>query len=140
MSVSDRAMRFAAALLFVVLLPGLALAEDPMTIAEFEAYATGKVLTHSEPGADPYGAEEYLPDRRVRWAFASGDCLTGIYYEANGFICFDYEDDPVPKCWQYWKAPGGLTARFMDRPADAPRLTLHEAQGPLACEGPDVGT
>ncbi|MEM6728766.1 MAG: hypothetical protein AAF618_09715, partial [Pseudomonadota bacterium] len=41
----------------------------PMTPAEFEAYTTGKTFFFATEGNQPYGAEEYLPNRQVRWAF-----------------------------------------------------------------------
>ena len=115
-----------------------ALAAEPMTGAEFEAYVTGKTLTFAEGGA-AYGIEEYLPDRRVRWSFLDGRCKDGIWYEEADQICFVYEDTPDPQCWSFFLAPGGLRAMFENNPA---ATTLYEAaQSPdeMLCYGPDLG-
>ncbi len=60
-------MRQLLALVLIAATPALA-ADAPMTAAEFEAYATGKTLTYAV-GGEVYGAEQYLPGRRVLWAF-----------------------------------------------------------------------
>ena len=66
-------------------LPFTAAAE--MSAAEFDAYTRGKTLYYGN-GAEPYGAEIYLPNRRVRWSFLDGECKDGEWFEANGMICF----------------------------------------------------
>ena len=116
----------------------LAAAENPMSAAEFEAYATGKTLTYSQFG-QVYGAEQYLSDRRVLWAFKDDECREGRWYEEAGQICFVYEHDPTPQCWTFWKDEAGLNAQFE---GDGPSSQLSEvAQStePLLCAGPDVG-
>lgn len=42
-----------------------AFAQSNMSAAEFDAYTRGKTLYYGN-GAEPYGAEIYLPNRRVR--------------------------------------------------------------------------
>lgn len=69
-----------------------ALADDPMSAAEFEAYVTGKTLFYSHLGVE-YGVEQYLPGRRVKWAFLDGDCRDGRWYQQDDMICFTYEGD-----------------------------------------------
>ena len=59
--------------LIAALLPLPAFAQTPMTAAEFDAYATGKTLTYARDGA-VWGAEQYLPDRKVVWAFTAEEC------------------------------------------------------------------
>lgn len=113
-------------------------AETPMTGAEFEAYATGKTLTFSRQG-QVYGAEQYLPGRKVRWAFTDDECREGTWYEASDLICFVYEYDSTPQCWTFWLDAAGLNARFQ---GDAPGSDLTEvakSTQPLLCAGPDVG-
>ena len=58
--------------IFALAFPALALAETPLSAEDFAARVQGKVLTYGLAG-EPYGAEEYLPDRRVRWSFLDGD-------------------------------------------------------------------
>lgn len=110
-----------------------------MSAAEFEAYVTGKTLTYFDSGT-AYGIEEYLPNRRVRWAFVGDQCQEGTWYEAQGQICFLYEHNPSePQCWIFEDQGGRLSARFAG--AEDGRV-LYEAQAsddPLFCPGPDVG-
>lgn len=126
-------------LALAMLFPQVAQAEDPMTVAEFEAYVTGKTLTYSQFG-ETYGTEEYLPDRKVRWAFTEDICQYGTYYEEDpGLICFVYDDDPTPHCWTFWKDGAGLKALSV---SDAPGSELSEVaqtDEPLGCAGPEVG-
>src|SRR5690606_18261223 len=96
-------------------LAGPALAQTPMTAAEFEAYVTGKTLTFGTTDA-PYGMEWYRADRRVTWAFTGEDCEDGIWYPHGANICFTYDSGIEPQCWQFFGEPGGLRAVFMDEP------------------------
>lgn len=111
----------------------------PMTAEEFERYVTGRTLTYAESG-QIYGIEQYLPSRRVRWAFAGDACQDGIWYAEGPLICFVYEAEPEPQCWSFFLAPGGgLNARFENGDG---ALTLYEARNadaPLYCPGPGVG-
>ncbi len=129
------------AVLFLALLPVAAHAESPVTIEEFEQIVTGKVMLHLSPGSDtPYGTEEYLPGRKVRWAFTADSCIDGTYYEENGYICFAYEDAAYSKeCWLYFRDGADLTALPYDIPPDSPRYTLQTGSERLPCMGPDVG-
>lgn len=120
-----------------------AYAETPMSGAEFDAYTRGKTLTYMNNG-EPYGIEQYLSRRRVNWAFSGDDCKYGDWYEASaGTICFIYEDNPNPQCWQFLKTEGGLKAQFIDDSEGAESDTqLYEAKRttePLICLGPEVG-
>lgn len=125
------------AFLILMLSPAAALAQ--MSAAEFEAYVTGRTLTYADRGV-VYGIEEYLPNRRVRWAFNGDQCREGFWYEADGQICFVYEDRPgSPQCWQFTKRAGRLSAVYM---GSEDGRELYEAQNsdePLACLGPKVG-
>ncbi len=113
-------------------------ADAPMSAAEFDAYATGKTLTYAL-GGEVYGAEQYLPGRRVVWAFKGEECRNGVWYEEAGQICFVYEQDSTPQCWRFLNSPGGLRARFSGDPEGAELAAVQESQQPLICAGPDVG-
>ena len=121
-----------------VMAVGPASARERMSGAEFEAYATGKTLTYGMAG-QIFGTEQYLPGRRVRWAFTESACRIGHWYEANGLICFVYEDRKRPQCWEFWKDGGGLRARFAGDPNGTELSEVQQSQGPLSCPGPDVG-
>nr|WP_043871911.1 hypothetical protein [Celeribacter indicus] len=129
-------MKMPLALLTSVLLAAPLLA-DPLTGAEFEAYTEGKTLTFAESG-QPYGTEQYLPGKRVRWAFDEDTCKDGIWYEQGENICFLYEDGTPPQCWQFFMEQDKLRAVFQGESG----TELYEAwasDGPLSCMGPQIG-
>lgn len=113
-------------------------AETPMSAAEFEAYSTGKTLTFGQSG-QPYGAEQYLPNRRVRWSYLDGQCQEGQWFEDLGLICFVYDNNPVAQCWSFFETENGLEARFENDPDDVTLYVARESTEPLMCIGPDVG-
>ena len=115
-----------------------AFASNPMSAHEFETYVTGKTLYFGLAGT-PYGAEEYLPGRTVRWSFLDGNCKEGRWYEEAGEICFVYEDAPVPQCWSFYQEEGKLRAVFQSDPAAPVLYEAEEQEDPMLCFGPDVG-
>lgn len=125
-------------ILFLMLTSGAAAAQPLMSAEEFDAYTRGKTLFYGN-GAAPYGAEIYLPNRRVRWSFLDGDCKEGEWYEADGLICFVYEDRPDPQCWSFQRGSAGLIARFENDPAITPLYEANETTEEMLCLGPKVG-
>lgn len=118
--------------------PLSAAAQEPMTAEEFDAYATGKTLSYAQ-GAEIWGTEQYLPGRRVVWAFSADECQYGTWYPQGDEICFVYDNDPTPQCWTFWKQGSGLRARFMGDPDGTELAEVDQSDEPLACPGPDVG-
>jgi hypothetical protein len=110
----------------------------PMTAEEFDAYSVGKTLTYAIDGT-VYGIEQYLPDRRVVWAFTGDQCRHGLWYEEAGKICFVYEHDPDPQCWSFYATPEGLAAVYENDPSGSPLVEVDRSDQPLICPGPDVG-
>lgn len=129
-------------LLLLLLLSGPALADTPattpMSAEAFEAYTTGKTMTYAQ-GGEIFGTEQYLPGRRVRWAFTQDECKIGHWYPQDELICFVYEDQSAPQCWAFWQEPGGLRARFNDDPAGTELSEVRQTTEPMSCAGPDVG-
>ncbi|MCC5971833.1 MAG: hypothetical protein JJU15_17980 [Pararhodobacter sp.] len=126
-----------AALACLIALP-LA-AEERMDGDSFEAYTTGRTLSFSIEGV-PYGVEQYLPGRRVLWAFLGEDCQEGTWYERDSMICFVYDANPAEQCWSFYRSETGLRAVFEG--PDGPGTELYEVEQssrPLTCEGPGVG-
>ncbi|KEJ90014.1 hypothetical protein [Sulfitobacter donghicola] len=115
-----------------------AAAQSLMSAEEFDAYTKGKTLYYGN-GTQPYGAEIYLPNRRVKWSFLDGECKDGQWYEADGLICFTYDDRPEPQCWSFEKGPKGLIARFENDPAVTPLYEANESTEELLCLGPKIG-
>lgn len=110
----------------------------PLGAAEFEAAVTGRTLYYNS-GGEPYGVEQYLPGRKVIWAFLGDDCRKGEWYEDQGFICFVYEDTPEQQCWTFWQSDEGLLAKFKGDPFGLPLIAVEESPEPMACIGPNVG-
>lgn len=113
-------------------------AETLMTPQEFETYSTGKTLTYAT-GGEVYGVEQYLPNRRVRWAFVDDTCRVGYWYSQGQEICFIYEHDGAPQCWTFLLDNGKLKARFTQDPQGTELSEVAQTPDPLACTGPDVG-
>lgn len=123
-------------LMALVALP--AVAAEPMSATEFEKYVQGKTLYFGQNG-QAYGAERYMPNRSVTWSFLDGECKEGHWYEADGMICFVYEDTYAPQCWSFFNEGDKLRAIFEN---DASATVLYEAQQndePMLCHGPEVG-
>jgi alkane 1-monooxygenase len=138
-------MRAAApiAALAVVLAAAPALAEapaaEPLSGAAFDALTRGRTLTYAI-GDTVYGVEQYLTGRRVIWAFLGEPCRYGFWTEtAPGTICFVYDHDPAPQCWQFFDDAGRLRARFMGDPPGADDIAVGESAGPMQCPGPVPG-
>lgn len=122
----------------LIALPGLALAEPPMSASEFEARMTGKTMTYAEAG-EVFGTEQYLPGRQVIWAFSGQECRKGTWYEDGSAICFLYEDNPDPQCWLFFQRADGLKAHFTGDPEGTELSAVNESTRPLSCAGPDLG-
>lgn len=109
-----------------------------MSAAEFDAYTKGKTFTYGAAGA-PYGAEEYLDGRRVRWSFLDGKCQEGHWYEDAGMICFVYDEKPEPQCWRFERSGRGITALFQNDPNQTKLYEMQQSTEPLMCLGPEIG-
>lgn len=109
-----------------------------MSGAEFDTYTRGKTFYYGAGGA-PYGGEEYLDNRRVRWSFLDGRCQDGQWYEENGLICFVYETRPEPQCWSFERSQNGLVARFEGESSLSELYEVEQSREPLMCLGPDLG-
>ena len=113
-------------------------AQSQMSAEEFDTYTRGKTLYYGNT-SEPYGAEIYLPNRRVRWSFLDGQCRDGEWYEADGLICFVYEDRPEPQCWSFQHGTAGLIAQFENDPAMTPLYEANESTEEMLCLGPKIG-
>ncbi len=136
-------MRITSFALLLSLAAAPALAQGlsrPMDAQAFETYTQGRTLTFTMMGT-PYGIEEYLPGRRVRWAFIGQECQDGVWYERNGNICFLYNNAPNDEqCWTFHVTDRGLRGVFQG--PDGPTTELYEVtegDQPLTCAGPGVG-
>ena len=123
--------------LLLALLATPALAQEPMTGAEFEAYVTGRTLTYGS-GGEPYGVERYHEGRGVTWAFVGEACSAGYWEERDpGLICFVYEDLEPDQCWRFYDEGGSLRAEFVNDPGVSYLYEVAEDDLALIC--PDYG-
>jgi hypothetical protein len=127
----------ALALLIGALASPLA-AQEALGPEAFESYTTGKTLRFGA-GGQVYGAEQYLPGRRVIWAFLGEPCKYGAWFARGEEICFVYDDEPGAHCWKFFIKDNVLLAEFTDAPFEAPLVEVSQSPDPLACPGPDVG-
>lgn len=110
----------------------------PLTASEFEAYVTGRTLTYAE-GGQIYGAEAYLPGRRVIWSFTQDQCRQGHWYARDAQICFVYDDPNGPQCWLFFKGDKGLRAQFLGLNGRGTLSEVAQSPDPLRCMEPEVG-
>jgi len=113
-------------------------AQAQMSGEEFDAYTRGHTFYYGA-GGTPYGGEEYLDNRRVRWSFLDGDCQEGYWYEDGPRICFVYEAEPAPQCWRFERSDGRLTAQFEGEGGVTELYEMRQSREPLSCPGPKVG-
>lgn len=113
-------------------------AERVLSVEEFEQMVVGRTL-HFDRYGERFGAEQYFEDMRVIWAFEDGHCQRGIRFaNAEGEICFVYEDDPAPQCWSFIEAPDGrFHAHLPGEPSSEDLVTRNVGREPLDC--PPVG-
>lgn len=133
------ALRTAAAFL-AVLAAAPASAERIVPVDEFERVVTGMTL-HFDRFGEPFGSEQYFEDKRVIWAFEDGTCERGIWFEnASGQICFVYDADPAPQCWDFIEtASGDFHARADGADPEADLVTRAVEAEPLQCPLDDLG-
>jgi hypothetical protein len=125
-------------LLALCLISGPAIAEPLLTAEDFDALTQGRTMTWSEFGT-VYGVEQYLPNRQVRWTVVGDDCKAGHWYPDGKAICFQYEDDLAPDCWEISASGTDLLARYTTNPPETDPVVVTETTEPLACFGPKVG-
>ena len=114
-------------------LANTALAEAPMTAAEFEDYVNGRIVSFGTEGNPGFGVEQYLDGRRVIWSTGDGTCTNGVWYESKGDICFRYDGDPEPKCWAIYREGDGMRAVFTTRPGTSVIVEAEDYSVPLIC-------
>ena len=110
----------------------------PMTPNEFSTYSVGRTLSYAA-GGTIWGQEQYLPDHQVMWAFTGEQCQYGQWYPDGNAVCFVYEGDDAPKCWNFFLGPTGLIAEFIGSEGLTPLSEVGQSTQPMECAGPKVG-
>lgn len=122
----------------LLLASGSASAQEAMDGRKFELLVEGRSLAWAYPGQEPYGLERYFPGRRVLWLRTeTRECMEGKWWEQEGWrgpeICFVYEDDPLPHCWNI-QAKGDSLSATPDWGGPAIRTGLGpEHETPFGC-------
>lgn len=129
-------MRLALTLPLILAAP--ALAQTPMTVAEFEEWSTGRTLDYYD-GTLYWGSEQHLPDRLTLDADAEGTCRHGQWFPQNEAICFQYEDTEGTFCWTFWRDGDTVTAATVDADPTVLPYEVRATDAALPCPGPDVG-
>lgn len=122
----------------LALFPLAAAAQEALNAEAFDARTIGRTITYSR-GGEVYGIEEYLPGRRVRWAFKGDTCQEGSWFQREQYICFAYDTRSDLQCWTFTESDAGLVAQFMGDPPGDNLVALTESPQPLACAGTYIG-
>ncbi|TFL18646.1 hypothetical protein [Jannaschia formosa] len=127
-------------ILALSLLAAPAFAERAVSPEEFEQMVHGKTF-HFDRFGEPFGSEQYFPDRRVIWAFEGGECQRGIWFaNVRDEICFVYDSSPEPQCWHFLEMPDGdLHARVVGDDPTQDLVTSDIGTESLDCPLPDLG-
>ena len=130
------------ALIPALLLASPALADTPMTGAEFQAHVgTGTVSYLYSNGVR--GVADYGPDRTLLWAFEGDDCIKGYWFEDGDQLCFAFEDGTLSACWHFFKdgdrIRGHATVLASGDLTDLEIREVSHTDQALTCSGPDVG-
>jgi hypothetical protein len=119
-----------------------ALAETPLTPAEFAAHIGTDTLTYDYSSGDR-GTADYGPNRTLRWAFAGAPCFNGTWFPRDDEICFASEDGTLSACWLFYNRTNGLhgiaTFRASGDTAPLEIFEIARTTAPLACDLPHVG-
>lgn len=126
------------ATLALCLLATTATADPLLTAEEFDALTLGRTMTWAEYG-QIYGVEQYLPGRRVRWTELGDDCKLGHWYADGPAICFLYEDNPTPACWEISLSGNGMRALDTEDPPGSEPVVIEDTSEVMPCFGPEVG-
>lgn len=130
-------------LLAFILIAAPALAQEPVSPAEFRDFAEGWTL-HFERNGRPFGSEAFEGGGKVRWRYSDGSCVRGVWRADDGQLCFLYDSDEEGRtinCWKMLRDDDGLFARLLDgKNAGLELRVTRRDRTPLLCGEPGVGT
>lgn len=126
-----------SAILGLCLLAAPAGAESLMSVAEFEAWSTGKTLIYAQDGVI-LGSEQHLPGRQTLDADVDGPCVEGTWFADGDAVCFIYAAYEGTHCWHFWRDGGEVMAKPLNAGADSSAYTVTADPAPMDCS-PAVG-
>jgi hypothetical protein len=130
------------ALSLSLMLGAPALAETPMTGAEFQAHVGQNTISYLY-STGIRGVADYGPGRTLLWAFEGDTCIKGTWFEDGDQLCFAFEDGSLSACWHFYLEDNRLHGRSTVlasgdlEPIDI--VEVSHTDQPLTCPGPDVG-
>ena len=93
-------------------------AEEPVSPAEFRAFAEGWTL-HFEHEGEPFGQERFREGGETTWRYPSGACLDGVWKPHGAQLCFYYGQGAEVLCWRALRDEEGLLVRLLGDGPDA---------------------
>jgi len=112
-------------------------AQTPMSVAEFEAWSTGKTLVYALNGV-VIGSEQHLPGRQTLDSDLGGPCVDGVWFAQGDAVCFVYAAYEGTHCWRFWRDGDLVMASPLGAAADDEAYTVTLDASPLDCS-PQVG-
>ena len=95
-----------------------ALAEEPVSPAEFRDYAEGWTLAFEHEG-EPFGQEHFDEDGATVWRYPDGSCMDGVWRAHGAQLCFYYGLGDEVLCWRALRDEAGLFVRLLGDGPDA---------------------
>ena len=80
-----------------------------------------------------------MPDRRVIWTFLDGQCERGAWYNEGSTICFAYETQNQPQCWNFIEDGENRRARVIGADPANDLVVVGQDKTTLDCPGPGIG-
>ena len=123
-------------LLALLLITAPAMAEEPVSPAQFRAFAEGWTL-HFEHEGEPFGQEHFEEGGDTIWRHPDGSCMEGVWAPHGGQLCFYYGQGDEVLCWRALRDEEGLYVRLLGEGPDAGlelRVTGRDRQPPLCGE------
>lgn len=109
------------------------IAQDYIAPEDAIAELSNQTFLFSLKGQAPYGMETYLSGNRVIWTFLDGECISGVWAIEETDICYTYQGDPTPKCWQFLQLDEGLGAVFKNDPNSTEIFLLEPVPNAMVC-------
>ena len=113
-------------------------AQDILSPSEFEAFVNQSTVYFTRRDL-PYGAEQYLRNRKVIWQFSDGTCEFGEWFPSGDQLCFLYEHQTDALCWHYIQTDAGKGVRIVGDDPTNDLIVAAQDSKPLECAAPNVG-
>ncbi|WP_333814641.1 hypothetical protein [Tabrizicola sp.] len=117
---------------------GPALAEPPMTAAEFAAHVGTDTITYGY-ATGIVGIADYGPDQTLVWRYEGGACMKGRYHQSGDALCFSFEAQELSPCWHFGLQSGRLYGVTINLPVRDRIFEIGRSDRPLDCSDNETG-